>query len=289
MDAPNFSVEGSTPPGSTPQAAERPGLESVIRELTPRKANHTLRRAAIAADASTTTDIHLALLWRELSRGVSAVFDGFFTDERCYLVLALQEKPAPIEGRRLQILELVLGGSRQKNIAIDLDLAPSTVALNSRLALASMGLPDKPSRAHPLLMLAARASGVQSPQLPNSARCSVIRAEDGRELRVVAMQRPDFGLAQLLPGAELAVIRSLVEGLCYREIARQRGTSPRTIANQISAVFRRLRVSGRNELVQRLFIETASGQAVKASQASAPSPSPDPPSRPPGLAMRRSA
>ena len=45
----------------------------------------------------------------------------------------------------------------------------------------------------------------------------------------------------------------LVEGLCYDEIARRRGTSTRTIANQISAVFRRMRVSGRNDLVQRLF------------------------------------
>jgi DNA-binding NarL/FixJ family response regulator len=79
----------------------------------------------------------------------------------------------------------------------------------------------------------------------------------------------------------LSVLRSLVEGNCYLDIARARGTSTRTIANQISMVFRRLRVSGRNELVQRLFIDGARGHASK--------PSPEPPPPPPGLAMRKSA
>lgn len=39
----------------------------------------------------------------------------------------------------------------------------------------------------------------------------------------------------------------------YSEIARRRGTSTRTIANQLSAAFRRHGVSGRCELILRLF------------------------------------
>src|SRR3954468_22127023 len=83
------------------------------------------RLAAIAAEASATTKIPLALLWRELTRGTSRVVDSFFSEERCYLVLRLQtgECPSPITGRRLEILEAVLGGLRQKSIAIDLALA----------------------------------------------------------------------------------------------------------------------------------------------------------------------
>jgi DNA-binding CsgD family transcriptional regulator len=68
----------------------------------------------------------------------------------------------------------------------------------------------------------------------------------------------------LLPAAELAVIRQLVEGHSYAEIAAERGTSTRTIANQITAVFRRLRVSGRNELVQRLFLDQDQNPRVSA-------------------------
>lgn len=212
----------------------------------------TLRRAAIAADASAATMVSLSSLWRDLARGASCVLDGFFTEERCYLVLSLKTDPAatPIEARRLEILAAVLGGALQKNIAADFAIAPSTVALNSRLALTSLGVEGKPSRAHPLLMFAARAVSESAAVL---AKCATFVDSDQRELRVISMPRPERCLATRLPSAELAVIRWLVEGLCYEEIARRRGTSTRTIANQICAVFRRLRVSGRNELVQRLF------------------------------------
>src|SRR5262249_9093794 len=93
---------------------------------------------------------------------------------------------------------------------------------------------------------------------------------DGRELSVAAIARPDGSLARLLPAAELDVIRSLVEGCTDQQIARQRGTSTRTIANQISAVFRRLGVSGRNELVQRLFFESSRGPETLAPPPAAP-------------------
>ncbi len=53
------------------------------------------------------------------------------------------------------------------------------------------------------------------------------------------------------------MIRSLLEGHSYQEIARRRGTSQRTIANQIAAVFHRMAVSNRNELVHRLFARSA--------------------------------
>src|SRR6185369_1243288 len=140
--------------------AERPSVRPALARPVRLLDSNRLRLSAMAVDATATTEISLALLWRELSRGVSRVVDGFFSDERCYLVLSIKTNgaPTPIEGRRLEILEAVLSGLRQKNIAMELNLAPSTVALNSRLALESLGLPGKPSRAHPLLMLAARAA-----------------------------------------------------------------------------------------------------------------------------------
>jgi DNA-binding NarL/FixJ family response regulator len=219
-----------------------------------------LQTTAKAADLAARDELNLAVLWRELARGVSVIVDGFFSEDRCYLVLALKtnDKGAPIQGRRLEILEAVLGGLRQKHIAIDFKLAPSTVALNSRLGLEDLGVDGKPSRAHPLLMLAAKAGTEPSVQF---ARCATFVAHGDREFRVVSVRRPDAQLAKALPPAELSVIRMLIEGLSYQEIAAARGTSTRTIANQITAVFRRLRVSGRNELVQRLFAEQAKSAA----------------------------
>lgn len=215
-----------------------------------------LRSAAIAAEAGATSETNLALLWHQLVHGHFSVLDDFFSEERHYLLLAPgppgQGSASLLEGRRLEILVAVLGGLRQKNVAIDLGLAPSTVALNSRLALQALGVGCRPSRAHPLLMLAASAS--QQAVRVVATEASFV-ARDGRELRVIGGPRPDRRLVDLLPAAELAVIRALIEGHSYEEIAAQRATSVRTIANQVTAVFRRLRVSGRNELVQRLFFD----------------------------------
>ena len=238
-----------------PYRAERgsPGRVSLASPVDATEGQRALRGAAMAADAGTTGEINLALLWRELVRGTNTVVDGFFSDDDCFLLLERKAdgQASPIEGRRLEIFEAVLAGLRQKNIAIDLALAPSTVALNARLALESLGVRSKPSRAHPLLMLAARAMHEATLTL---ARCSTF-VDDNRELRVIGTPRPDRALAAFLPAAELSVIRSLVEGLSYEDIAQLRGTSTRTVANQVTAVFRRLRVSGRNDLVQRLFFD----------------------------------
>jgi DNA-binding NarL/FixJ family response regulator len=247
-----------SPTASVSARSNRVGGSALRAAAAPPNPNLAMRAAATALDAASTRELSLSLLGRELARGVSRVVDGFFSDSRCYLVLSLDTDrvPTPIEGRRLEILEGVLAGLRQKNIAMDRKLAPSTVALNSRLALEGLGAVGKPSRAHPLLMLAARAACEPALAL---ARCASLVGADARELRVISRPRPDLTLERVLPAAEMAVIRSLVEGLSYQEIARERGTSTRTVANQISAVFRRLHVSGRNELVQRLFFAGSLG------------------------------
>lgn len=206
---------------------------------------------AVASDSRTSMSINLALLWRELSLGLCKVVDAFFTDTRCYLVTTpTPEPPRSIDRRRLRIVEAILSGTAQKRVAIELSLSPSTVAFNARLGLAFMGVHSRPSRVHPLLMLAATAARVQESSIDASVSFVARGAE---QLRVIAVQRPDAALAGLLPPAEFAVIRGLIQGLGYDEIARIRRTSTRTIANQIAAVFRRIQVSGRSELVIRLF------------------------------------
>lgn len=240
----------------------------------------SLRDKTIVADDQGTIDVSFGLLWRELVNGSCRVVDGFFTDGRCLLVLGSPPAGpgAPLEGRRRAVLESVLCGRGQKNVAMDLQIAASTVALNARLGLESLGVHCKPSRVHPLLMLAARAAAERDSAL--AGRLSFVQHQ-GEQLRVVAGPRPDQRLASCVPPAELAVVRCLVEGLSYQEIARLRGTSLRTVANQVTCVFRRMRVSGRNELLQRLFFADGMGR----------SPLPLPRSRRDALAttVRRSA
>ena len=53
---------------------------------------------------------------------------------------------------------------------------------------------------------------------------------------------------RLTPG-ELQVIGLLLQGRRDAQIARARGTSERTVLNQLSSIFRKLGVKGRDELL----------------------------------------
>lgn len=53
-------------------------------------------------------------------------------------------------------------------------------------------------------------------------------------------------------GAERAVLRHLRAGLSSSEIARARGTSPRTVANQLASMYRKMGVTSRHELIVSL-------------------------------------
>lgn len=231
------------------RGTEASTLASTLVDASPPES--ALHGAAEASDARSTVEIGLAMLWRELSLGLCRVEAAFFTHERCFVLTRPTEgRVRPIPVRRLQVLTAVLEGRCQKSIAMELRVAPSTVALNARLSLDACGVGDRASRLHPLLMRAAIAAKTRDTRAVG--KVSFIEV-GGAQLRVVAMPRPDGALTPLLPAAQLAVARLLVEGASYEDIAARRRTSPRTVANQVAAAFRRLRVSGRSELLLRLF------------------------------------
>lgn len=199
----------------------------------------------------TTAAIPLASIWSQLVEGGCTVEESYFCPERCYLALRAQAQPRQaVRGRHLSVVEAILSGVCQNVVSIDIQLSPSSVATMARQALDALGAAGKPSRAHPLLMLAARAARDH-----DFSRVAALKFVDGssRGLLLASVARPDAVLTDLVSPAELCVLRGLFEGRPYLEIARARGTSTRTIANQISSVFRRLEVSGRNELVHALF------------------------------------
>jgi DNA-binding NarL/FixJ family response regulator len=234
-----------------PSRVVSPAIALLPLSFPPRRL--ALRAAAVAADAAAVSELDAAELWRDLVGGGHHIVEELFTGESCYLVLARARAgdAGGVAAKRLHILELVLAGTPQNSVAIDLQLAASTVATHCRQGLQALGALDRPSRAHPLLMLSAIAA--TEPSIAR-VRASEIVVDEQR-LRVVAMRRPDLRLTELLPKGELAVLRRLVEGHSYAEIGAERRTSVRTIANQITAVFRRLNVSGRNELVRSLLLE----------------------------------
>jgi DNA-binding NarL/FixJ family response regulator len=74
-----------------------------------------------------------------------------------------------------------------------------------------------------------------------------LRAE-GKELFVLSLPSPAAQLPNVLTAAERHVAGLVLDGLSNRTIAQVRGTSVRTVANQIASVFRKLNVTGRAEL-----------------------------------------
>lgn len=74
--------------------------------------------------------------------------------------------------------------------------------------------------------------------------------EPGRILFVHSLTMPE-DLSSLTP-AERAVAARLLNGHDNARVARERGTSVRTIANQVASIFRKLGVSSRGELAARL-------------------------------------
>lgn len=223
---------------------------------------HDFRRAAIACDALASEELALARLWHELTQGTCRIVDSFFTPARCFVVTAgSSARPQrPLQRRSLEILETVLLGEPQKSVCVSLGLAASTVTLDAQKALEWLGLRPRVGSASPLLMLAVKAArdGEESVLGRVSAdasqrELSLAEATRAAPLRVVSIARPELCLADQLPRAELEIVRYLVEGRCHAEMARLRGTSPRTIANQIGSVFRRFQVTGRVDLVLRVL------------------------------------
>src|ERR1041385_7904718 len=76
---------------------------------------------------------------------------------------------------------------------------------------------------------------------------------DGAELFLLGTPSLSECLPDDLTMAEKDVAARVLEGLSNRDIARMRGTSVRTIANQVASIFRKLKVTARVEPSQALL------------------------------------
>lgn len=71
---------------------------------------------------------------------------------------------------------------------------------------------------------------------------------------VIVISDAALELPSMLSESERAVARALIAGCSNAEIAKIRGTSAKTVANQLYAMYRKLGVSNRDELVMRLIV-----------------------------------
>jgi DNA-binding CsgD family transcriptional regulator len=74
----------------------------------------------------------------------------------------------------------------------------------------------------------------------------------GNAIAVLSFPVPALELPATLTPAEEAVVRLVLEGRSNAEVARRRGASPRTVANQLASAYAKLGVTGRAGLVRLL-------------------------------------
>jgi DNA-binding CsgD family transcriptional regulator len=220
-----------------------------------------MERFSISKSRGAVELMSLSELWFALTTGKLTIVSSGCSERECFLKLCRLPEHARffLAPRHRSILLRVLAGESQKSLAIELELAFSTIAVTGSHSLAAMGAPVSVSRAPLLLALAAHAAtGVPLPPalLTRTADCA------GDEFLLIA-QRPDRELAPSLSAAERDVLRALIEGRTHAEIAARRRRSKRTVANQLSSIFRKLRVRGRAELVGKLVREPARDRSLE--------------------------
>jgi DNA-binding CsgD family transcriptional regulator len=219
-----------------------------------------LRTLATEADSARGESTKLACIWLDVVGGHSVIADWFYTPSRWFVVMARPERDEPwkpVSPRVRRLFETVLLGQSQKSAAFEQGVGNSTISSTFHRALEQLGVPLTTCKVPPILMLLARAAL----GLPTQDARHCVLEVGGRTHEVVSTERPEMAVMPLLPRAEHEVLCRLVEGQTYAQIAYERRTSARTVANQVRSVFQRFEVSGRAELIARLLeIAARSGE-----------------------------
>lgn len=198
----------------------------------------------------------LAALWHLVSIGRWLIVGAWNEDARSVIRV---EAPSVVNvppASHVTMLHRVLIGESHKAVAFDLKVSQSTLTATCSACLSRMTNESKLRRAPVLLVMAAHAAQglLVEPELRVTPR-----ADSRFDIETAA---PDVWLRDSLTTAERRIVRALLDGKSYAEIAQERGRSIRTIANQVSSVFRKLGVSGRGELVSRIVRGPTSGLEV---------------------------
>ncbi|HYP90846.1 MAG TPA: LuxR C-terminal-related transcriptional regulator [Polyangiaceae bacterium] len=143
--------------------------------------------------------------------------------------------------REQRILTSLLMGRSQKQIGYDFDISPSTVSGIIRQMLKKIG-------ADCWEQLVTVACALDAANRGDDA-APALTSSDGLQISTTARPR----VLSLLTPAEREVALYVVGGCSNVQIGELRRTSARTVANQISSLFRKLEVRGRLELILRLF------------------------------------
>lgn len=212
-----------------------------------RTARRQLQEAARAIDRARGSMRHTdpmgsLELWRGLVDGRWSLVDRFESDGRRFMIALRNDSPhrdpRALTPRQGQVAHLVALGLSNKEIGYSLGLSGSAVSSHASAALRKLGLRRRQELAFEMGACPVRTSTGRV----GKAELAVVSRESAPAL-------PSVGLTP----AEEAVVRAALCASSDAEIARQRGRSKRTIANQLRSAFHKLGVRSRAELVSEVL------------------------------------
>jgi DNA-binding NarL/FixJ family response regulator len=205
-----------------------------------------LSRGVVATDGT----LPLTHVWESICSRRRRIRDAFCTEDSCHFLLETGSG-LPLSARQVQILDRVLAGHTQQELCVEHKLCAATVSQAVSKTLHMIGLECRVASVPALLVMVAHAARRGLSLTAHVAEVEI----DGVKVQLVRADRPDRELDPRLSSAEQTVLRLIVEGLSNAEIGARRHTSTGTVANQAGAIFRKLQVSGRGELLARLVRE----------------------------------
>jgi DNA-binding NarL/FixJ family response regulator len=195
--------------------------------------------AAVAAPPSPEA------VWRKVFSGGHRVVAWYDDGERRHVVVEPHATRADaLTSRQRRIVAMRASGTALKVIGFETGLSVGTISRELTLAMDRLGLKTISDLA--AVLGEAGAERTSSCDLPCPRGLSVaLRESNSKHLDLSFPLKGGGALPAALTPAERAVVEAILAGLPNREIAEQRGVSPRTIANQISRIFEKLKVGSR--------------------------------------------
>lgn len=248
---PEALIEGNKLVDARGEAKTRTAREALV------EATQRIERARTSARANGSA--HVLELWQGLVSGRWSLVDKWERDGRRYVAAyengATVGKVQGFAAWEVRILEMHLLRATTDEIGFALGISRSTVERVLSNAARRIGLRNRTELAR-----------LSEPELVT--RLALDLGRDRVDvLRFEEPSLPSTWQARLTK-AQYEVATAAARGLSDGEIARQRGTSVRTVSNLLAATYRRLAIDGRNALV-RSALHTA--RRTRSSSAAIPS------------------
>ena len=211
---------------------------------------HVSYNAVATARSKMRDDAQSSTLWRELAAGRWSLVERFEADGRQYLTA--QKNPLEVQAscalsvREEQLVRGAALGHSNKYLAYEFDISPSRVCTALKCARHKLGV----------------RSRLELFQLALSERAELVASLETCDYLTFACDLPKGNALASLTEGELLVFQGILAELSNAEIAAGRGTSPRTVANQIASIFRKLSANSRSELVAKYSSGSAAHSLV---------------------------